>query len=71
VKNIGKPHAPAKPNMLPTGVDLERFDGHWDGEGGKYELSFPNQKHNLQATIEGDRMIVKGEAFPMVFERDY
>jgi hypothetical protein len=81
LKNVGKirvTKAPAQrggPNVKPApptiSVDMEKFEGHWDGEDGKYELSFPDRKHKLQAVIEDDRMIVTGDNFPMVFDRDY
>ena len=71
LKNLGKPKAPANPKMLPTAVDLETFQGHWDGAAGKYELSFPDRKRKLEAIIEDDRMIIIGDIYPMTFEREY
>jgi hypothetical protein len=71
LKNLGKPKAPANPKMLPTAVDLETFQGHWDGAAGKYELSFPDRKRKLEAVIEDDRMTIIGDIYPMTFEREY
>jgi hypothetical protein len=81
VKNLGKIRITQGPKPAPgsktpappvtVSVDMEKFQGHWEGEDGKYELSFPDRKRKLQATVEGDRMTVTGEPFPMVFERDY
>jgi hypothetical protein len=79
LNNIGKirvtpaPKGPAnKPPAPPTiSVDMEKFKGHWDGEDGKYELTFPDRKRKLKAVVEGDRMTITGDQFPMVFERDY
>jgi hypothetical protein len=71
LKNIGKLRPPAKPNMLPTAVDMETFQGHWEGDSGKYEFSFPDRKRKLEAVIEGDKMTITGDAFPMTFDREY
>ena len=71
LKNIGKLKPPAKPTMLPTAVDLQTFNGTWSGDGGKYEFSFDGRKHKLEATVEEDRLTITGDAFPMIFEREY
>jgi len=82
LKNIGKiritpppkgaPIVKGAPPVAPKiTVDMEKFQGHWSGEDGKYELSFPDRKRSLQAVIEEDRMTVTGDPFPMVFDRDY
>ena len=71
LKNFGKPKAPAKPGQLPTAVDLQTFQGHWDGGAGKYEFDFSEVKRKLQATVDGDRMTITGEAYPLTFEKEY
>lgn len=77
VKNFGKIRPPpkptrgAKPGPPPQlQVDMESLQGHWDGEGGKYELSFTGMNRKLRAVIEGDRMTITGD-FPLVLDRDY
>ena len=69
--NNRTPAAPAAAAAPVITVDIEKFQGHWDGGDGKYELSFPDRKHKLEAVIENDRMTVTGDPFPMVFDRDY
>jgi hypothetical protein len=54
---------------MPT-VDLETFQGHWDGEGGKYEFSFPDRKEKLEALVTEDRMTITGDPFPMTFDKE-
>jgi hypothetical protein len=71
LKNIGKPKPPEKPGLLPTKADMESFQGHWDGAGGRYDLTFPDRKRKMDAVIEDDRMIITGDAYPMTFEREY
>ena len=69
MKDYGKLKAAAKPNTPPT-VETQSFKGSWSGDAGKYELSFPDKGGNLQAVVDGDRLTVSGDTFPLVFARE-
>ncbi len=65
----GIPQAPAN---VPLTVDMQSYKGQWSADGTKYQLTFPDKvKGSVEAVVEGDRMTVTGEAFPMVFDREY
>lgn len=68
-RNAAVPLAPAN---IPLTVDMQSFKGQWNADGTKYQLTFPDKgKESLEAVVEGDRLTVTGEAFPMVFDREY
>lgn len=69
LKNYGKLIPPKQPKTPPT-VETSSFTGTWDGDSGKYNISFPDKGGSLDATVEGDVMIVNGDLFPMVFNRE-
>jgi hypothetical protein len=71
LKSVGKLRPPAKPNLLPTAVDMQNFHGQWSGDSGKYEISLTDKKHKLEAVVEGDKLKITGDPFPMVFDREY
>jgi hypothetical protein len=71
LKDLGKVRPAAKPNLPPT-VDNQNFRGNWAGADGKYQLTFPDKEQgSLEAVIEGDRMTISGDTYPMVFDREY
>ena len=48
------------------------FSGAWKSNGNTYGLSFEQDgaKQEFTAEINGDRMTISGQGFPLVFERD-
>ncbi len=71
LKNLGKLKPAEKPGLLPTNAIMEKFQGHWDGAGGRYDFSFPDRQRKLDAVVEGDKMTITGDAYPITFEREY
>ena len=70
LKNLGKVHPAAKPNLPPT-IDNQNFKGQWSGDGNKYDLTFPDKgRSSLEAVVEGDRLTITGDNYPMVFQRE-
>ncbi|HZV36265.1 MAG TPA: CvpA family protein [Verrucomicrobiae bacterium] len=69
LKNYGKLIPPTKPKTPPT-VETKSFNGTWSSDGSKYDLNFPDKGGSLDATVEGDALIVSGDLFPMVFLRE-
>jgi hypothetical protein len=70
LKDFGKVHPPKKPKE-PLTVETQSFKGTWTSDGDKYELSFPEKgQTTLQAVVEGDRLTITGDTFPMVFQRE-
>jgi hypothetical protein len=71
LKNEGKLHPAAKPNLPPT-VDNQTFKGTWNGEGTKYDLTLPDKGQiPYEAIVEGDRLTINGDQYPLVFSREY
>jgi hypothetical protein len=70
-KNYGKYQPPAKPKLPPT-VEKQSYKGQWSSNGDKYSLTF-NDKNpgSLTAVVDGDRMTIDGDTFPLVFTREY
>ncbi len=70
LKDLGKVRPPAQPKLPPT-VDDQTFKGNWTGGDGKYQLSFPDKEQSsLDAVVEGDRLTINGDTYPMVFDRE-
>jgi Colicin V production protein len=70
LKDYGKIHPPEKPKAPPT-VELQAFKGTWASDGDNYQLVFPDRgAAPLSAVVDGNKMTVTGDAFPMVFERE-
>jgi hypothetical protein len=68
--DLGSLHAATKPKSPPT-VELKTFKGGWTSEGANYELSFPDRAAApLTAVVDGNKMTVTGDTFPMVFDRE-
>jgi hypothetical protein len=60
----------AKPSFT---VDFQNHSGKWDGEGTKYQLTIDGLgkgSATLEAVVEGDKLVIMGYTFPMVFERE-
>ena len=71
MKNFGQLRPPAKPN-LPPSVDLQTLPGQWSPDGGKYLLSFSSKgREALGAEVNGDKLVITGDTFPLVFDREY
>jgi hypothetical protein len=68
LKDFGLLRLATKPKEPPT-VEIKSYTGQWSSDGSKYQLSFPDKGGSLDATVDGDVMIVNGDAFPLVFER--
>jgi len=52
-------------------VDFQTYNGQWNGEGGKYQFSFSNNgPAALEGVVEGDKLTITGEAYPLVFEKE-
>jgi Colicin V production protein len=69
LKNYGKLIPPTQPKTPPT-VETKSFNGTWSGDGSKYDLNLPDKGGSLEATVEGDALVVNGDLFPMVFSRE-
>lgn len=60
------------PANVPLTVDMQSFKGQWEADGTRYQITIADKgKGSLEAVIEGDRLTITGEAFPMVFDREY
>jgi hypothetical protein len=71
LKRYGKIHPPAQPKEPPT-VDELSFTGTWSGEGTQFEFNFPDKGGgSLQATVDGDRLLMTGDTYPMAFTREF
>lgn len=70
LKEFGKVQPPTKPNQPPT-VTTQSYKGNWSADGDKYQLSFPDKSQSsLEAVVDGDRLTINGDTFPMVFQRE-
>jgi hypothetical protein len=70
LKDLGSLRSATKPKSPPT-VELKTFKGAWTGDGTNYELSFPDRAAApLTAVVDGNKMTVTGDTFPMVFDRE-
>jgi hypothetical protein len=71
LKDFGKIHPATKPNTAPT-IDIQSFHGTWTGSDGKYQFSFPDKEQGgtLDAVVEGDRLTITGDVYPLVFDRE-
>lgn len=68
MKEYGKLHPATKPKEPPT-VETQTLKGTWSGDSGKYTINL-SDKSDLQATVEGDRLTITGDTFPLVFSRE-
>jgi hypothetical protein len=50
---------------------LQTLQGQWTNVDGKYQISVTSgaNSQDLAATIDGDRLTIKGSGMDMVFER--
>ncbi|MDB6023484.1 MAG: hypothetical protein JWQ04_3341 [Pedosphaera sp.] len=69
MKDYGKLRPGATPKLPPT-VETQSFKGTWTGDTGKYGISFPDAGKDLQAVVDGDRLTVTGDFYPLVFSRE-
>jgi hypothetical protein len=46
--------------------------GSWKSADGNYKLSFSQQRRTLkmEATVEGEILVITGEALPLIFRRE-
>lgn len=68
------------PPSQPAGQVTESLslEGHWKKSGGNYELSLseqgrsanPQESLRREVAFEGEKMIITGEAVPLVFQRE-
>lgn len=71
LKDFGKLVPGATPKQPPT-VTLQNYSGQWSSDGGKYDLSLPEKSQNsLEAVVDGDRLTITGDTYPLVFEKEY
>ena len=69
----GTPQPGARPGTpVPPVIEMVSFKGTWEKSGDKYDLSMDEggQPLPLEASFEGDRLLVTGEAVPLVFIRE-
>jgi len=63
-----------RPPGQPVGpaTEILSLEGHWKRRDGNYELTFSEQGRSvsLEVTFEGERMVINGEAVPLVFQRE-
>ena len=57
------------PNQKWT-ADMQNFHGQWSADGSKYQITV-SDKGAWSASVEGDRLIVNGDQYPIVFDREY
>lgn len=71
LKRYGKLRPPAKPKDPPS-VEEMNYTGTWSGDGKQFELNFPEKGGgSLQATVEGDKMTITGDTYPLAFTREF
>jgi hypothetical protein len=68
MKEYGKLHPATKPKEPPT-VETQMLKGQWSGDNGKYTINL-SDKGDLQAVVDGDRLTITGDTFPLVFSRE-
>lgn len=63
----------APPQAVALSTETVDLQGSWKKIGESYRLSFTDQGKSLrlEATTEGEKLTVTGEAFPLVFRREY
>jgi hypothetical protein len=73
LKGLSKVKLSTNPKVAPTVEPESTFKGTWTGDNGKYQLSFPDKasRGSLEAVVDGDKMTVSGDLYPMVFSRVY
>ena len=67
------PHIkPTKPGEAAQPPEFQNLTGKWNATGAGYQMSFEQEgrKLDLEASLQGDQLNVKGGTLPMVFERD-
>jgi hypothetical protein len=64
-----KPVKPGEPAQAP---EFQNLTGKWNAAGGGYQMNFEQEgrKADFEASLQGERLTVKGGTLPMVFERD-
>ncbi len=63
---------PVAPANVPLNVTFQSFKGNWSADGTKYQLTLGERgNESLEAIVEGDRLTVTGQTFPMVLDREY
>jgi hypothetical protein len=65
LKNVPKVVAGAT-----SGAEVQNVAGTWEGDGGKYIVSFKNGKGDVTANVEGDRLSLKGDGLELAFTRE-
>jgi len=72
--NPASPQGRRAPQAQPAGPATETLslEGRWKRSDGNYELNFSEHGRsvNLEATVEGEKMVITGEAVPLVFQRE-
>jgi hypothetical protein len=69
LKDFGRLRASTNPKQ-PLQADFQTFKGQWSGDGGKYQFSFSNNGPALEGTVEGDRLTISGNDYPLVFGKE-
>lgn len=69
LKDFGKLR-PLVPKQAPQ-VDWSTFKGTWSGDSPKYQFTFANNgPGSLEGVVEGDKLTVTGDAYPLVFGKE-
>ena len=51
-----------------SGVATQTFQGQWTRDDSKYQVSVSGKDQNLNGTVEGDRLVLRGAPMEIVFE---
>ncbi|MDB6018530.1 MAG: hypothetical protein JWR19_3019 [Pedosphaera sp.] len=61
------PATKAKPQAT---VDYRNLQGQWSADGSNYQLAI-SEKPGLQVSVEGDRLTITGDTWPLRFSRNF
>lgn len=67
IRNL--PVTRVQPNQPPT-VEMQTLDGKWKGADGNYEFELAGGTDQRTAKIEASRLVMSGDAMPIIFAKE-